>query len=66
MPLGGRRSKRLRRQGRVEDGGTSAQRHDAAVQCDTRAGLRPAPTDEICCMGGIFCTGGICWPGVEG
>jgi len=38
----------------------SAQRYDTAVHCDTRAGLRPAPTDGnscaavICCMGGIF------------
>jgi hypothetical protein len=27
-----------------EDGGTRAHDMNAAVQCDTRAGLRPAPT----------------------
>ena len=27
----------------------SAQRYDTAVHCDTRAGLRPAPTDGNSC-----------------
>jgi hypothetical protein len=53
-----------------EDGGTRAHDMNAAVQCDTRAGLRPAFTDfctaVICCMDGIFCSVGICWLGLEG